>query len=140
MHPSVRRLLLLACILWLAACATVPPGPRNPRDPWERMNRTTYKFNDALDRAIIKPVAKGYVKVPPQWSRTGINNFSTNLTYPVVIVNDLLQWQIRAFFNDTGRLVHEHHARVSSASLIRPLPRAWTRTTAISARRSACGA
>lgn len=105
MHPSVRRLLCCVCILWLAACATVPPGPRNPRDPWERMNRTTYKFNDALDRAIIKPVAKGYVKVLPQWSRTGINNFTTNLTYPVVIVNDLLQWQIRGFFNDTGRLL-----------------------------------
>ena len=105
MHPSVRRLLCCGCILWLAACATVPPGPRNPRDPWERMNRTTYKFNDALDRVIIKPVAKGYVKVLPQWSRTGINNFTTNLTYPVVIVNDLLQWQIRGFFNDTGRLL-----------------------------------
>jgi phospholipid-binding lipoprotein MlaA len=69
------------------------------------MNRTTYKFNDALDRAIVKPVAKGYVKVLPQWSRTGINNFVTNLTYPVVMVNDLLQGEVKGFFNDTGRLL-----------------------------------
>ena len=105
MHPSVRRLSCCVCVLCLAGCATVPPGPRNPRDPWERMNRTTYKFNDGLDRAIVKPLAKGYLKVLPQWSRTGIENFITNLTYPVVMVNDLLQWQVKAFFSDTGRLV-----------------------------------
>jgi len=104
MHPSVRRLLCCVCLVWLAGCASVPPGPRNPRDPWERMNRTTYKFNDAIDRGFVKPVAKGYSHLP-QWSRTGVNNFTTNLTYPVTIANDLLQWQIKAFFNDTGRLL-----------------------------------
>jgi phospholipid-binding lipoprotein MlaA len=90
--------------VWLVGCASVPPGPRNPRDPWERMNRSTYKFNDAIDRAIVKPTAKGYSHLP-RWSRTGINNFLTNLTYPVTMANDLLQWQIKAFFNDTGRLL-----------------------------------
>ena len=69
------------------------------------MNRGTYKFNDALDRAIVKPVAKGYVKVTPQPVRTGVTNFFDNLETPITMVNDLLQWQVKAFVNDTARLV-----------------------------------
>jgi phospholipid-binding lipoprotein MlaA len=103
---TLRTALLTACLAWLSACATLPKdAPRSPRDPWERMNRGTYKFNDALDRAIVKPVAKGYAKVTPQPVRTGVTNFFDNLETPITMVNDLLQWQIKAFFNDSARLV-----------------------------------
>jgi len=106
MRSRIRITLLSLCLLQLCACATLPPGAkRDPRDPWERVNRTTYKFNDALDRAVLKPAAVGYTRVLPQPVRTGVNNFFTNLGYPVVIVNDLLQWQIRPFFSDIGRLL-----------------------------------
>ncbi len=102
----IRIALLVACLAWLAGCATLPPDTqRSPRDPWERVNRTTYKFNDGLDRAIVKPVAKGYVKVTPQPVRTGVTNFFDNLETPITMVNDLLQGQVKAFFNDTARLV-----------------------------------
>ncbi|HEY2809227.1 MAG TPA: VacJ family lipoprotein [Steroidobacteraceae bacterium] len=103
---QTRTALLTACLLWLTACASLPPGSqRSARDPWERMNRGTYKFNDALDKAIVKPVAKGYVKVTPQPVRSGVTNFFDNLETPITMVNDLLQWQVRAFFNDSARLV-----------------------------------
>jgi phospholipid-binding lipoprotein MlaA len=103
---TIRTALLTACLGLLGACASLPKdSQRSPRDPWERMNRATYKYNDALDRAIVKPVAKGYVKVTPQPVRTGVTNFFDNLETPVSMVNDLLQWQIKDFFNDTARLV-----------------------------------
>jgi phospholipid-binding lipoprotein MlaA len=103
---TIRTLLLLGCLAWLGGCATVPKDSvPSKRDPWERMNRTTYKFNDAVDRAVIKPLAKGYVKVTPRPVRSGVTNFFDNLDTPVTMVNDLLQWQIRDFFNDTARLV-----------------------------------
>jgi len=106
MRSRIRITLLSLCLLQLCACATLPPGAkRDPRDPWERVNRTSYKINDALDRAVLKPAAVGYTRVLPQPVRTGVNNFFTNLGYPVVIVNDLLQWQIRPFFSDIGRLL-----------------------------------
>ena len=107
MHATpIRTALLTACLAWLGGCATLPPdSQRSARDPWERLNRTTYKFNDALDKAIVKPVAKGYVKVTPQPVRTGVTNFFDNLETPITMVNDLLQWQVKAFFNDTARLV-----------------------------------
>ncbi len=90
--------------LTLLGCATVPPAERNARDPWQRMNRGIYKFNDAFDRAIATPVARGFVRLP-QPLRTGVINFFNNVTYPDVIVNALLQGQLVPFARDTGRLV-----------------------------------
>ena len=104
--PSTRRLPLLSvCLLLLCGCATLPPGSkRDPRDPWERFNRSSYQFNDALDRAVLKPAAKGYTHLP-QPVQTGMHNFFDNLDYPVTIVNDLLQGQLKPFFSDIGRFV-----------------------------------
>ena len=99
------RLLSALCLLLLCACATLPPGPRNPRDPWERMNRTTYKFNDKLDKAVLRPLARGYQKVTPGFAQTGVRNFMDNLNYSIVMLNDLLQGQIKPFFSDTLRLI-----------------------------------
>jgi phospholipid-binding lipoprotein MlaA len=102
--PSTARVWLLSVCL-LGGCAALPPGTqRDPRDPWERMNRTSYHFNDVLDRAIIKPVARTYAKAP-QPVRTGLGNFWDNASYPVTITNDLLQGQVRAFFSDITRFV-----------------------------------
>jgi phospholipid-binding lipoprotein MlaA len=97
--------LLSLCLLLLCGCATLPPGSkRDPRDPWERFNRASYKFNDAIDRGVVKPVAKGYTHLP-QPMQTGVHNFFDNLDYPVTIVNDLLQGQIVPFFSDIGRFL-----------------------------------
>jgi phospholipid-binding lipoprotein MlaA len=84
----------------------MPPGVKpDPRDPWERLNRTTWKFNDGFDHYVFKPVATGYTKAVPRFARTGIHNFFSNLGYPIVILNDLLQWQITAFGSDIGRFL-----------------------------------
>ncbi|HEY0768423.1 MAG TPA: VacJ family lipoprotein [Steroidobacteraceae bacterium] len=104
--PSIIRLSLLsACLLLLLGCAALPPGKRDPRDPWERTNRATYRFNDTFDRAILRPVARGYRKVTPHFVQTGVTNFLDNLEYPTVMVNDLLQGQFKPFVSDTGRLL-----------------------------------
>jgi phospholipid-binding lipoprotein MlaA len=105
MRSTTWICLLSLCLSLLCGCATLPPGSkRDPRDPWERVNRTSYKFNDALDRAIVKPVARGYTHLPSP-VQTGVRNFFDNLDYPVTIVNDLLQGQIEPFFSDIGRFI-----------------------------------
>jgi len=96
--------LLLAAAL-LCGCATQPATKRDPRDPFERINRATFKFNDALDRAALKPIAKGYRKITPHFVQTGVSNFMDNLDNPRTIVNDLLQGKLKASLNDTGRLL-----------------------------------
>jgi len=88
----------------LSACVTLPPNSqRSPQDPWESWNRGVYKFNDKLDRAVAKPVARAYVKVVPQPIRTGVTNFFANLETPTVMVNDALQGKFVAAANDLGR-------------------------------------
>lgn len=93
--------------LSLAGCATGPGNPGNVppqrRDPLAPMNREVYRFNNLVDSALIRPLAKGYVRVTPRPVRTSISNFFSNLELPVTIVNDLLQLKPIDAVRDTGR-------------------------------------
>jgi phospholipid-binding lipoprotein MlaA len=98
------NLTLLALACCLVGCASLPEGSkRDPRDHVERFNRSMYKFNSALDHAVLRPVARGYVKVTPHPVRTGVSNFFSNLGYTKTIGNDLFQGQFRDFGSDVGR-------------------------------------
>jgi len=96
--------MLLLATVCLGGCAT-SPARRDPRDPFEPINRATFKFNDGLDRAVLKPVAKGYRKVTPHVVQRGVSNFFDNLDTPRTLINDLLQGKFKATLNDTGRLL-----------------------------------
>jgi phospholipid-binding lipoprotein MlaA len=101
MHKALALVLVLLC----AGCATVPSGKPDPRDPWERFNRTSFAVNDALDRAALKPVAKAYKKVTPRFVRTGINNFFSNLDNVSTVINDLLQGKGKQAGRDSARFL-----------------------------------
>ena len=87
----------------LAGCATGPD--RKPGDPLEPMNRQIFKFNDALDRTIAQPVAKGYQKVTPQPIRQAISNFFSNLGDLGTAANNILQLKITDATEDVMRFV-----------------------------------
>jgi phospholipid-binding lipoprotein MlaA len=92
--PVRRRLLSLLLIgqLMMAGCATVTPGSgADPRDPWEGYNRQVWRFNEALDEAVLQPVARGYKAAVPEFVRTGVGNFFGNLSDVWSLVNNLLQ-------------------------------------------------
>src|SRR5579872_891890 len=106
MSRTARLTLLALTLVLLCGCATLPrDAKRDPRDPWERMNRTTFKVNHALDKAIARPVAETYQKITPRLVRTGVSNFFDNLSYPVTVVSDLLQLKFKPFVQDTGRFL-----------------------------------
>lgn len=77
----------------------------DPRDPLEPLNRGIYQFNDAVDNAVVKPVATGYREILPQPVRTGVGNFFSNLDDVAVLLNDLLQFKFGQAASDFGRLV-----------------------------------
>jgi phospholipid-binding lipoprotein MlaA len=106
MHKTARVSLLALACLTLFGCASLPPNAkRDPRDPWERVNRTTFKVNMAIDHAVARPVARTYEKITPRVVRTGVSNFLDNLFYPVTMANDLLQLKFKPFGQDTGRFL-----------------------------------
>ncbi|MGZ5063679.1 MAG: MlaA family lipoprotein [Usitatibacter sp.] len=98
----MRLLLALLAALTLSACATTGG---DPRDPWEGLNRKTFAFNDALDRAVMKPVAQGYQKVTPAFAQEGVNNFYMNLEDIGTGVNNLLQGKVKEGANDAARVL-----------------------------------
>lgn len=101
-----RRWLALSLASALSGCVTLAPNAsRSKQDPLESWNRGVYKFNDALDRGVAKPLARGYQKVVPTPVRTGVGNFFANLATPKVMINDLLQGKLLAAANDLGRFV-----------------------------------
>jgi phospholipid-binding lipoprotein MlaA len=101
-----RVALAVLIIASVSGCVTLPPGHKPPpQDPWESWNRGIYKFNDKLDRAVAKPVAKAYVKHVPSPMRTGVSNFFDNLHTPGVMINDALQGKLLAAGNDLGRFL-----------------------------------
>lgn len=94
-------------IVFLAAllpgCAST--GGSEARDPWEKFNRGTFAFNDAVDRAVLKPVAEGYMKVVPGFAREGVSNFFGNLEDIGTSLNNFLQGKPAAGAGDAGRFL-----------------------------------
>jgi len=74
------------------------------KDCFEKINRTTFKFNQALDVAIIEPIAKAY-RVLPSPVRAGTSNALDNLSSLVTIPNNILQGEFKKAGVNTGRFV-----------------------------------
>jgi phospholipid-binding lipoprotein MlaA len=63
-------------------------------DPWEPFNRDLYAVHDAVDQAVLEPVARGYRAITPRPLRQGVLNVLRNLRGPVIFANDVLQGEI----------------------------------------------
>lgn len=102
-------LLLLIVAGSLAGCASHDPLDENSTyveyDPLEPLNRKVHSFNLALDRAALRPLARGYRKVIPTPVRRSITNFFSNLTTPRSALNNFLQGKPGRGFNELGRFL-----------------------------------
>lgn len=84
---SIALLLVAAVLLALAP----QPAAADSNDPWASLNRPIFRFNDGLDRYVLEPVARGYDFVLPGFAKSGVSNFFSNLWFPVVFTNCVLQ-------------------------------------------------
>ncbi len=78
--------------------------PAEVKDCFEKLNRATFAFNNALDGIIFKPVASVY-KVLPSPVRTGVSNSLDNLSSLVTIPNNVLQGDFSKAGVNTGRFL-----------------------------------
>lgn len=106
MNDSVNRLRVgvvcgLMSVALLGGCASTG----NPQDPFEPVNRGIYRFNDAVDKAVLKPVAETYRKVLPQFVRSGVHNFFANINDVLIALNNMLQGKLPDAASDAGRVV-----------------------------------
>src|SRR5579859_658134 len=115
--PKLARntLQILSAVLMLAVagCATPPPADdpeavaefKELNDPLEPTNRVIFDFNDVLYVNVWHPVATGYREAVPEFGRARISDFLTNLKLPVVIANDILQFNMPRAGEGLERLV-----------------------------------
>ena len=74
------------------------------KDCFEKLNRATFALNQGLDKAIIKPLATGYKKLPDPIQK-GTGNAVKNLSNLITIPNNVLQGDIKLALINSGRLV-----------------------------------
>lgn len=102
--PTYARLVPVLAVCALTAGCAAPSNP-DPRDPWEGFNRGVYKFNDTVDRAVLKPVAQAYTYVTPQPVRSCIHNMFSNVGDLWSATNSFLQGRGHDFVNTLGRFL-----------------------------------
>ncbi|NMM43802.1 VacJ family lipoprotein [Rhodospirillaceae bacterium KN72] len=95
----------------VAACATAPTDPvereiyEEANDPAQPLNEAIFEFNLALDKAVLRPVAKAYEFALPDLVRDGVRNFLRYLKTPVILANDLMQGEVERAGDTLGRFL-----------------------------------
>ncbi|SFI62126.1 phospholipid-binding lipoprotein MlaA [Pseudomonas guineae] len=99
----IKRLsLLVACtgVLSLPVLAQA-----NEEDPWQGYNRFMFRINDNVDMYTLKPLAKGYQAVTPQFLEDGVHNVFRNIGDVGNLANNLLQAKFHDAGVDSSRLI-----------------------------------
>ena len=112
-NRTARFLLALGVAATLSACATKPPASdpialaayEEARDPLEPLNRAMFKVDAGVEKALVRPVIKGYRAVVPAGARDKVDNFVDNLRSPMTFANDLLQGEVSRAGVTLGRIL-----------------------------------
>lgn len=104
-HTKILAGISVVCTLAVSSGCATYSASHMVSDPWEDYNRAVHGFNDKLDRYALKPVAKGYKFITPDFIETGVSNFFSNIDDVTVIVNDILQGKVKQAGLDTSRLL-----------------------------------
>ncbi len=84
---SIKNLKVI--IIFLTICISAQ-NANSTEECFEGTSRAIFKFNMALDDAIIEPLAKGYSKLPSP-IKSGASNFTSNIGVLLSIPNNILQ-------------------------------------------------
>ena len=92
--------VILPIFIILIVCFT-SPNAKATEECFERVSRSIFKFNMAFDRTVLRPIAKGYNKLPDP-VKNGTSNFTSNIATLLSIPNSLLQGNIKQVGHSTG--------------------------------------
>ena len=102
----LKRLKILSVVLALSITFCLPQlsaaEKYTANECFEKLSRGTLKFNQGLDKAVFKPIAKGFRALPLP-IRTGTSNFVGNLRSLLTFTNNILQGDINGAGNTAGR-------------------------------------
>ena len=99
----MKKILSILFVTLLVLNYSNKTSAEDVKDCFEGLNRATFAFNQGLDKAIFKPISKGYRKLPMP-IRTGTSNVISNLSNLITIPNNVLQGDLKAAGLNTARL------------------------------------
>ncbi len=106
LNKKLIKILMVMSIALVAGCATTQQSERVAKvDPFESINRAVFTFNENADEYVIKPAAEAYRFVLPDFVRTGVTNFFSNIGDVFVAANNLLQGKPADAASDFGRFL-----------------------------------
>jgi phospholipid-binding lipoprotein MlaA len=85
----------------LAGCAGAPSRD----DPFEPVNRASYRVHEVVDGQIVKPIAQAYVDYAPRLVQQGLRNFFGNIDDFISFINGVLQNKPEKAGHDLGRVI-----------------------------------
>lgn len=98
-------LVILSILLPLSVQAQDDVQEIPNKDPFESVNRVIFDFNDGLDSYFLRPVAKGYHFVMPEFAERGVGNFFANLSDANSAANAVLQGRFGNAAEGSGRFL-----------------------------------
>ena len=100
MHMQILKNIKIALLI-IVIFTFFPLKAKTAEECFEKVSRSIFKFNMALDDAIIEPIAKGYNKLPDP-IKNGTSNFTSNIATLLSIPNSLLQGNLKQVGHSTG--------------------------------------
>ena len=98
--------LVTVLVMMMAnGCAVKQALNNDPRDSWESYNRSIFAFNEATDSMVLKPIAKAYTLVLPEFARRSVSNMFSNLEELPNALNNSLQGDFSGSKNDILRFL-----------------------------------
>ena len=101
-NNNILLILTLFCSILFTSNQSVASEDEN--DPFERVNRNIFKFNNHLDDYFFKPVAKGWREIP-DIPRKPLSNLATTAKTPISLANAILQLNKQSIGNIIGRFL-----------------------------------
>ena len=89
---NIKKLIISisACLFLLSSNVSA----EQEKDCFEKVSRGVFKFNKSFDKAVLRPIAAGYNKLPKP-IRSGTGNFTSNIGTLLTVPNHILQGQWR---------------------------------------------
>ena len=95
---SLKRIF----IIFIASFMIISPSyGESDKECFEKPSRAIFKFNQGVDKFFLKPLAKGYNKLP-EGVKKGTSNFTSNIATLLSIPNYLLQGEFKGALDATG--------------------------------------
>lgn len=99
-------LSVLALSTCISGCASASAGDAyEHNDPLEGFNRPMFTFNYNLDKYVLKPAARGYRYITPEFVQDRVISAFENLKEPATSVNYILQGEPLKALTSAGRFL-----------------------------------